>query len=126
MICPSDLNSHGPGFPDSGNRHTPTGHNRLRNLNPNIGAFYFYGKTGLRQFGIQAVPSVRDIELPPMPRTSHNGATQLAFGQRPARVGTDAIQGRELTCNMKQGDNPVTGYVLFAGSFWNLVDRSDS
>jgi hypothetical protein len=76
--------------------------------------------------GIQAVTSRRDIELPPMPGTSHDISPNDSLRERSTSMGANAVQGVKPILQMKQRDNAPTGDKFATGAHRNIGDRGNS
>ena len=62
---------------------------------------------------IQAVLAASHIKLPAMPRTSHDTASQLSFGQRSSLMSTNPVDGLKLSVDVEQRDNPPLDHSFF-------------
>ena len=49
-----------------------------------------------------------DIELPSMPRTSHDATDQFSLAKRASLMRTDSIQGMEFAIDIEQSNDSIS------------------
>ena len=79
-----------------------------RHLDPDATLFDLDWKTWMLQLVAVLISTVGDIELPSVPRASHDAASQRSLSQWPAVVGTGPLQRPIFLIDTKQCDN-LTG-----------------
>ena len=79
-----------------------------RHLDPDATLFDLDWKTWMLQLVAVLISAVGDIELPSVPRASHDAAPQRSLAQRPAVVGAGPLHRPIFSIDTKQRDN-LTG-----------------
>lgn len=80
----------------------------------------------LRDGAACLVPAGADVELPAVPRTSHDRPAQAPARQRSALVRTDAVQGIKRAVDMKQSHDAITRHALDRLSRRAFFDSRDA
>jgi hypothetical protein len=80
----------------------------LRDFNPHAAVLDLRREPRLHNVSIQPMLAARHVELPAMPGASHDASVKFSFAQRPALMGTHAIQRKELAVHVKQRDDAIT------------------
>jgi hypothetical protein len=102
--CLKTLADEPPVPPTSESRTTPRA-TCLRKLDEDVVAFDLQRKCRVFDPRIEAVPTGRHVELPPVPRTGDDRSLQSPFTQRAAGMRTNAVQRIEPPIDVEERDH---------------------
>ena len=67
-----------------------------------------------------------DVELPTVPRASNNAAGERTFCERPALVGANAVERKELALDVEERHDAIGDDEFLGAARWAIFDGGDS